>query len=509
MVNYLITFYREYHLPMQHWRRVDSARTSSYANKFFQHIINALQDGCTGYAYLSGYAAMIANITQDRGMATKALELRSHAYAKLHERLSDDRADAPTSLPWTLYSFFTSAINAHDFVAAGIHGRALRDILQPEVKSGYASCDVVLLNSILWQDTQRAALTLTRPLFDLRAMTMRLISGQFFNLAWRKVVRTRLRARPLHLDESIARVFDETAYLLRLTDNHTVGHAQIDKSDLRKIAARSLVLEGQLLNLYVDRTVKLSGNSTTKQSSRVNNTAKRSSLPPPTPSTYLEICVILAGLSWLRRAGHHEGFREKSISPHQLPQRNVYDTGPQIHKAVKHALSKAGVPEMTSHPVLFLWVLYVGAVIEQRQGMIMQADLEATWFNRMFVEQAERMGLHSWSEVERVLGEILYRADISPAARHYFELFAKAPSMLRSAATTKNADKFRYWPDSIGTDSGLRVTDESAEAKTFQYLVDKDDESPVPDQGTCSFNSIVEEDEISTHMHDSIYGLFD
>jgi hypothetical protein len=457
VVNHLITFYREYHLPLQHWRRVDASRTSSYATTFFQHIVNALQDSCTGYAYLSGYASLIANRTHDTAMATVALDFRARAYMHLHERLAQGWAHAQTSLAWTLYSFFTSSINGHDFAAAEIHGRALRDILQAMPSWD----DERLLNSLLWQDLQRAALTLTRPLFDLRRMTKSLVAGPFFSLVWRNMRHARLKDTTA-LDAKVANIFSETSYLLFMTDGHTHGQFRLTKPAIRQTAARSLVLEGQLLNHYVDKTADIAAT------------------PDSEKSNHRDICVLLAGLYWLRRAGHHEGFRVKSKSPE--PYGNIYDSGTQIRERIRRAMMDARPMEMSSDPTLLLWILYVGSVIEQN------LDSPDMWFNRVFAAQALRMDLADWTGVETVLAEVLYRPELSPDAPRYFDRFARlsSPGTIESLAVTPGDHR------DVAEPQGASVC-QSPGGSSYSY----------------TSRDVPEEDRITTELHDSIYGLFD
>ena len=502
VVNQLLTFYREHQIPLQHWRKADPSRGSSYANRFLQHIVNALQDGCTGYAYLSGYATIIANMTQDTAMATTALDFRSRAYAKLHERLANGWIDAPTSLSWTLYSFFASAVGCNDLAAAAVHGNALQGILQPGAAAVPARHDDRLLNALLWQDMQRAAMTLTRPIFDLEWMTLHLIAGSFFKFVWQNMAQVSSLQHTVStsIDESIIRIFRETSYLLRLTDSHTAGNVKLAKPVIHKISARSLVLEGQLLNLYVDRTEEHPSDTESK------------------PSTYREVCLTLAGLYWLRRAGHHEGYREKYLT--SKPRRSIYETGPKIRRRIKHAMFDAGAKEMSTDPTLLLWILYVGSIIEQDQGL--KSDIESNWFNRQFVAQAERMGLWHWGAVEAALAEVLYRPEISPYARRSFHRYAKAApqdSLFSKAESVEvkvevleeSEEKVLESQSPGGGIYRLQNLDDKDKLSSAIRLPHEGEEgSSRPGQSTSSPDPVTvrEEDQVSKYLNDSIYGLF-
>jgi hypothetical protein len=466
VVNRLLTFYREHHVPQQHWRRVDITRKSSYATTFFQLIVSALEDPCRGYAFLSGYATMLAAATTDSSLISTAFLFRAHAYQLLKKRLMEAGEKVPRNMAWTLYAFFTSAINAHDFAHAEIHGKALRDVVQGDTITQPATRDIRLLHSILWQDMQRATLTLTRPLFDLRWLTMCLVTSPFFKFVWRSVRYSKTRVTT-SMETGVGKILAETSHLLRLTDGHTAGHFRLPKSSIRMIAARSLVLEGQLLNHYVDKVTAL---TTLSVESR--------------PRIYHDICVNLAGLYWLRRAGHHDGFWVRSLTPERV--RNIYDSGPSIRQRMRRAIHQAGTTEMESDPILFLWVLYVGSVIEHVQGH--QNDVQNMWFNKVFAQHCMLMELSDWHEVETALCKILYRVEISPKAEWYFRHFTTNDFAL-TASLSMDADRLDV--DTIP--SAEKIDEEYQSPGGSTYLLTVDDE----------------EDRITTELYESVFGLFD
>jgi hypothetical protein len=466
VINRLLTFYREHHVPQQHWRRVDITRKTSYATTFFQLIVSALEDPCRGYAFLSGYASMLAAATNDSSLISTAFLFRAHAYQLLKRRLIDAGDKVPRNIAWTLYAFFTSAINAQDFAHAEIHGKALRDVVQGDTITQSATRDIRLLHSLLWQDMQRATLTLTRPLFDLRWFTMCLVTSPFFKFVWRSVRYSKTRMTT-SMEAGVGKILAETSHLLRLTDGHTAGHFRLPKSSIRMIAARSLVLEGQLLNHYVDKTTALASVSIESR-----------------PRIYHNICVNLAGLYWLRRAGHHDGFRVRSLTPERV--RNIYDSGPLIRQRMRHAIHEAGATEMESDPILFLWVLYVGSVIEQGQDY--NNDGRHMWFNKAFARHCMHMGLLDWHEVEKILCKILYRAEISPKAEWYFRRLTMTDFALASSPTM---DANRVDIDAIPSAEKINAEYQSPGGSTYMLSIED------------------EEDRITTELYDSVYGLFD
>ena len=86
-INDLLAFCRDFLLPCLHGREVDSGQLS-YAGKFWQDTTDALQDECSGYAYLARYAAIIASITHQSSISVQAIQFRDLASVTLRTRLS-------------------------------------------------------------------------------------------------------------------------------------------------------------------------------------------------------------------------------------------------------------------------------------------------------------------------------------------------------------------------------------------------------------------------------------
>jgi hypothetical protein len=76
-----------------------------------------------------------------------------------------------TDLCWSIYSLLTADVAAQNYSAAAVHGRILTKFLQPDDPS-LAVTDARLLHAVLYNDIQRASVSLTRPSFDLNRLAL-------------------------------------------------------------------------------------------------------------------------------------------------------------------------------------------------------------------------------------------------------------------------------------------------------------------------------------------------
>jgi hypothetical protein len=80
-----------------------------------------------------------------------------------------------TDLCWSIYSLLTADVAAQNYSAAAVHGRILTKFLQPDDPSSTVT-DARLLHAVLYNDIQRASVSLTRPSFDLNRLALESLS---------------------------------------------------------------------------------------------------------------------------------------------------------------------------------------------------------------------------------------------------------------------------------------------------------------------------------------------
>lgn len=416
-VHECIVFTRDCFLPSLHGKEIDLAKTTVFMDAFWQDTVDGLQDECIGYAYLARSAAIITTVTVSQETENLSYYFKSRAIAALRKRMKDlNTAQTKLALCWAIYSLFSAEIAAHNFPAAEIHGKFLRQLIQPEERGRMpVMTDSRFRQAAMYQDIQRASVSLTRPSFDLDRWFAEFLPG-----TWLEEIGLDITLPPVVLDLAIEdiylrEVFDQTKKWLMVLGIVLSNPSLLNPFVISNGSTRLLILEGQLINIYLDtmeelESVPASGNL----------------------HLYHLACCCLAALTWLRRMGNHENFGIGSRL--SLTGTNVYNAGPVVVTAMSKLLMKTEAEaEETSDPFAMrirLWSLYVGAIVEQSLPAI---DPLTGYLNLEFCALARRMNLKSWESVQGVLDGFLYFEGVGPTARTWFEIMSQATSPSESS----------------------------------------------------------------------------
>jgi hypothetical protein len=432
-VSQLLAFNRNCLLPSIHGREIDVAGTTSYATSYWQDSIASLQDECQGCGYLARFAAILASITSDRKMMMTAMVFKQRASELLRLRLAkranmqlqSRRGNAQlTDLCWSIYSLLTADVAAQNYSAAAMHGRILRKFLQPEDHS-LAVTDGRLLHAVLYNDTQRASVSLARPSFDLNRLALDSLS-----------LRAKLdeitsspshfvyRRYPNSLDSTLRQanlrnIFTEMRQLLEIAWMMAANAELATDNLIVYLSTWVLICEGRLINHILDTTPAVT-------SARWHSVGQQKS-----SSGHTEAC--LAALYWLRRVSRHEGCGVQLAGTGTT----VFNAGPIILRKLKHYLLDHGtVTTSLSNTVemlasrneilpfyqsagaarMRLWISYIAAIAERASG---SPNKE---FQRYFVQQSREMRYTSWQDVsESVLKGFLYDESVDPDTPGWFD----------------------------------------------------------------------------------------
>ncbi|KEF61347.1 uncharacterized protein A1O9_02913 [Exophiala aquamarina CBS 119918] len=416
-VHECMVFTRDCFLPSLHGKEIDLAKTSVYMDAFWQDTVEGLQDECIGYAYLSRSAAIITTITVSQETENLSLYFKSRAIAALRKRMKElNTAQTKLALCWAIYSLFSAEIAGHNFPAAEIHGKFLRQLIQPEERDRIpVMTDSRFRQAAMYQDIQRASVSLTRPSFDLDRWLAEFLPG-----TWLEEIGLDITLPPVVLDLAIEdiylrEVFDQTKQWLMVLGIVLSNPSLLNPFVISNGSTRLLILEGQLINIYLDTMEEL------------ESVAGAGKL-----HLYHLACCCLAALTWLRRMGNHENFGIGSRL--SLTGTNVYNAGPIVVTTMSRLLmkSEAEAKESTDPFAMRirLWALYVGAIVEQSLPAI---DPLAGYHNVQFCALARRMNLESWDSVQEVLDGFLYFEGVGPTARAWFEIMSQAKSPSESS----------------------------------------------------------------------------
>ncbi len=406
MVHECLVFTRDCYLPSLHGKEIDLAHTTVYMDAFWQDAVDGLQDECIGYAYLARSAAILTTINSNPETENLSVHFRNLAINALRQRLARmQRDEARRTVYWAVYSLFSAEIAAHNWPAAQIHGQFLRQIIQP--KHGNAlMIEARFRQAVMYQDIQRASLSLTRPSFDLSRWLTDFLPGTWLQesgLTATLPIMTMDGSVPSVVLRSILMDVKEWLAVLGML---LAQPSYLNPFNISTGSTRGLILEAELVDLYLDTM----------------DVIQEADCVAGNLSAYHSATAALAALTWRRRVGNHENMGIGSKL--SLTGTNVYNAGPIIAQRMEGLLRAS--EEEASESIrkgsdtwrVRLWCSYIGAVVEQSLPGI---DPAKGFHNRSFVSLARQCGLHTWDSVQPVLEGFLYFEGVCPTAQIWFE----------------------------------------------------------------------------------------
>jgi hypothetical protein len=263
-----------------------------------------------------------AMVFKQRASELLRLRLAKHGTTQLQSRRGDKQA---TDLSWSIYSLLTADIAAQNYSAAAVHGRILAKFLQSDDPS-VAVTDARLLHAVLYNDMQRAAVSLTRPSFDLNRLALDSLS---LRAKLDEITGSRqgfiYRRYPTSLDPALRlanlrNIFTEMRQLLEIAWMMAVYPELATDTLIVYLSSWVLICEGRLINNIIDTTAGVTSDPW-------------ESLGPQKGSLgHTEAC--LAALYWLRRVSRHEGCGVQLSGTGTT----VFNAGPIILRRLKQYL---------------------------------------------------------------------------------------------------------------------------------------------------------------------------
>lgn len=384
-----------------------------------------LEDEGLAYSHFARISAILAQSSKaslaSAGFKAQALEYKAKSLALIRTRLEVSVQDPKAHHQMLLLQ--NTEVYERNGVAAVSHASILVSLLQ----NGTITGNLAFLFKILYHDTQRAAMTLTRPCFDLETW----VPAQFENL--NAAVTRRVPAAlvgtlfPQLLDPSIAHdeylggIFEFMRFTSTLLALSKRDESFRDSASMFWGRYACVISMGRLINHYLNELSQL---------------GKLSEYPDRYQSRitglHSQMLGSLTALLWLRECARIDSVRiTKDVT--------LFDANEQILQHIKKMLIESDrVARRTStreYPNLRFWALYTGARYAWR-WKTSQKDLPRAahptpasvhsneisgWFNTKLTEQAQTMQLLSWADATHVLCSFLHLSVAPSDDRLWFE----------------------------------------------------------------------------------------
>ncbi|KIW13417.1 hypothetical protein PV08_08605 [Exophiala spinifera] len=306
-VNRLLVFTRDFILPATHANEASVTGGRLHMDLFWGDTIRGLDDdgGVAGYAYLARSASILSTLTPWHCLSVMALQYLGKATSNLRKSIVMHSSSSSTSQAdaWGVYALFCAEIAGGNLPAAAVHGMMLRCLIQPDGRTLYVERRLLMV--VLQQDMTRACLSLTRPSFDLhrwaREHLPTRITDDLIDSVKDGKSENHDHPHPSAFPFSSANLSSSLSPALRSVFLgvrewlDALGIVMLNRGLLNLAllingAMKIMVLEGHLLNLYLDRMDEC-----------------RALAPQSPPAAALvEARMALAALYWVRRAAHEQ-----------------------------------------------------------------------------------------------------------------------------------------------------------------------------------------------------------
>lgn len=390
--------------------------------------VSFLQDEGLAYAHFARMAALLASDPKQSDLAgdfyAQALLFKSKGMTLLHAKLIADAGNPKTYHQILL--LMNAEIFDRNFLAATAHAKMLAQLLQEDIIKD----DILFAFKVVYHDTQRAAMSLTRPVLDLDGwVTDQLIPVDILiprkhpSLIW-------FGPMGLDLDPSMdynpslkqtLGLFKQNCLALIVVFH---DKAYLDRKQLFYGRFYMSLIMGHFVNHYIDAIEALD--------TRNNNwMAESQPFDEIRTSAAMSLAMLLllrcmTQIDDVKISGNIRIFRANMLIMHRLKE------------ILMSTNSHNKFESRTDFSNARLYVLFIGAWLEQvraaaqRAATGLPADLqdagnlegksgaELGWFNCELAEHARAMGLTEWMEVREILQRFIYVDIMKPDAAFWF-----------------------------------------------------------------------------------------
>ena len=386
---------------------------------------DSLHMDVTAYAQVARAAGFYAAISPSPKAQQYALVLRNKATRALRSGLIKSDGEATSmnrNLTESIFMLMSVELISKDYETAAVHARALLTLLQNLKPEAFTPATMGRLYMVLYNDVQRAAMSLTRTIFDVSpdGWTARKLTVSWYrakDFAPNLEMMAKQALSPAIDDPALYNIFLEVRQLGILFALILADTPGVQQSTWYYMLNRITLSEGRLINYFVDMTSDNDHRHT--QSNPAREHVLLSNLLYNIRS-YTYAYTALAAIYYVRRSGNND-------SVPLLNKATIWNAGSRILSSMRRYLQLAQAhqtsDERTRYAPLRLWALFVGAMAEQIPTRAVLEDESTTdkkWFTRKFGEQASVMGLVEWNSVRDVLSGFLYSDRTQPHGSVWF-----------------------------------------------------------------------------------------
>ena len=423
-INDLLCILRDYVIPTVYNLQVRTRFMVDQSAAAWKDSVTALHVDVTAYAQVARAAGFYAAISPSPKNQQYALVFRNKATRALRSGLIKSGGEATSmdkNLPQSIFILMSVELFSKDYDTAAVHSRALLTFFRNLKPEAFTPATMSLLYKVLYNDVQRAAMSLTRTTFDMNldgwtARTLSVLWRGAKDFAPNLEMMAKQALSTAIDDPALYDIFLEVRQLAVLFALVLADTPGIQQSTWYYIMNRITLSEGRLINYFVDT---ISGAHPHDRSTPTSDHPLLSDkLHNARSYTYAH--TALAAIYQIRRNGNNDSLP-------LLNKATMWNAGSRILSSMRRYLQLAQThqtpEERTRYAPLRLWTLFVGAMAEQiptRAVLEDDSTRDKKWFTRKFGEQARAMGLVEWKSVRDVLAGFLYSDRMQPHGSVWF-----------------------------------------------------------------------------------------
>jgi hypothetical protein len=404
--NELLTFNRNYFLPLIDSFERSSHKIDSYQNKFYEIPADAMHNECTAASTLARYAMVLSNLRPANPYyRVAAAKYTALAYKNLRASFSSGQDDRryQDQLKRQVFAVVATETLGRNFEAAAVHMRSLQKMLLQDQSQGLPVSQT-LLQSCCFIDLLRSTLSTTRPIFNVENFAcfdpdpLILIAAQLTNLGF---ISLNAYFQSPEIPLGLRPYFAQIRWICIVSGAFFRANGLVTLAVTNSWAEHAYRAIWDISSSYFD----------------ARDAIQAVASSDPTEMN-LQAVIALATLFWLAADANFD----------YLPPTNevlwkvVYPTLSRARRVMPELKERINMLGRSIGPNVRLWLLYVTSLAEQAETSFLgvSAQHENDWHVR-FVQQAIEMGLTRYEDVEKELKNFLYHERTRVDGKVWFE----------------------------------------------------------------------------------------
>lgn len=382
----LLAYSRFKYLP-EIFSHVNAPDVPAAVIRAFAETIEFLHDECTMYPQIAKIAAVMPKGSIAPEILSQIPVFKMKGLALLRKKLTNPDSTMDLRSSASMLLFLTAELYEGNLEAASVHARMIAHFLQTRI----IPLNYLFLFSAMYDDTQRASFTLSRPAFDPKWVQQQLTLLDFTTierLAGRSIAEACGPVDASITSPSLKAIVTEANHCsaVALLTSKSTAQIYTDNQLTYRFGCRRLACIGTIINRYID----------SREIMRRNKRNKLNYLLPE--ETRLEAQICLALLYLMRREAKMDTFWIGAKFA-------VFSENCNILLSLKELLQQDEGNVDVGYVRVRLFALFVGAwaAYANTKACATYALVEKDWFAANFAAQVTLMGLNSWKVVHEVL----------------------------------------------------------------------------------------------------------